>query len=148
MSRSGYTDDVSDNWSHICWRGAVNSALRGKRGQAFLRELAEAMDAMPVKRLATEELQADGDFCTLGVVGNARGLNMAIIDPDDAEAVAAEFGIASAMTREIVYENDEHFGSHQQQPDGTSKYVRETPEQRWTRMRKWVDSNTKQEDAQ
>ncbi|ENQ7660184.1 hypothetical protein ACEQOL_006537 [Pseudomonas aeruginosa] len=41
MSRSGYCDDL-DNWSLICWRGAVSSAIKGKRGQAFLIELREA----------------------------------------------------------------------------------------------------------
>lgn len=129
MSRSGYCDDQEDNWRHICWRGAVNSAIKGKRGQAFLIELAEAMDAMPVKRLVTEDLQADGEFCTLGVVGNARNMDMSIIDPDDAEAVAERFGLAEAMVREIVYENDEYF--------------RETPEERWIRMRNWVSKQIK-----
>lgn len=137
MSRSGYCDDQDDNWRHICWRGAVSSALRGKRGQAFLLELAATMDAMPVKRLVTEELQVDGEFCTLGVVGAARGLDMSVIDPDDSEAVSEKFGIADAMVREIVYENDEYFGSYKF-VDGEQKYVRETPEERWIRMRSWV----------
>ena len=145
MSRSGYCDDVEDNWRHICWRGAVTSAINGKRGQAFLMELAAAMDAMPVKRLVTEELQADGEFCTLGVVGAARNLDMSAIDPDDAEVVAEKFGLAEAMVREIVYENDEYFGSYKW-VDGEQKYVRETPEERWARMRKWVDSQIKQTD--
>ncbi len=139
MSRSGYCDDNEDNWRHICWRGAVNSAIKGKRGQAFLMELASSMDAMPVKRLVTEELQADGEFCTLGVVGAARNLDMSIIDPDDAEVVAEKFGLAEAMVREIVYENDERFGDYKW-IDGERKYVRETPEERWVRMRKWVDT--------
>jgi hypothetical protein len=47
MSRSGYSDDHSE-WDLIRWRGAVASAIRGKRGQAFLRELLVALDAMPV----------------------------------------------------------------------------------------------------
>ena len=34
MSRSGYTDEC-DGWELVRWRGAVNSAIRGKRGQAF-----------------------------------------------------------------------------------------------------------------
>jgi hypothetical protein len=140
MSRSGYSDDNDDNWSLICWRGAVNSALRGKRGQAFLTELATALDAMPVKRLVTEQLQADGDFCTLGVVGQSRGLDMTVIDPDDAEAVADRFGIASAMAREIVWENDDHPGVY----DPQQGWRRETPEERWTRMRKWVDKQIKE----
>jgi len=103
MSRSGYCDDGENNWEMICWRGAVSSALRGKRGQSFLKELAQAMDAMPVKRLVTEELQAEGEFCTLGVVGNARNLDMSVIDPDDSDVVAEKFGLAEAMVREIVW---------------------------------------------
>lgn len=51
MSRSGYADWCDDNWAMIRWRGAVASAVRGKRGQAFLRELATTLDAMPEKRL-------------------------------------------------------------------------------------------------
>jgi hypothetical protein len=144
MSRSGYSDDGSDNWSLICWRGAVNSALRGKRGQDFLKELAEAMDAMPVKRLVTEELQAEGEFCTLGVVGNARNLDMSVIDPGDPEAVAGKFGLAGAMVREIVWENDEHPGVYGTKPDGSTGWRRETPEERWIRMRKWVNSHINQ----
>lgn len=130
MSRSDYSEDCENNWSTICWRGAVKSAIRGKRGQAFLTELAAAMDAMPVKRLIADELQADGEFCTIGVLGNARGIDMARIDPCDADQVADAFGIASAMAREIVYENDERIYFK----------ANETPEQRWVRMRKWVDN--------
>lgn len=37
MSRSGYTDDCDDQWALIRWRGAVNSAIKGKRGQQALR---------------------------------------------------------------------------------------------------------------
>lgn len=144
MSRSGYCDDGENTWALVCWRGAVNSALRGKRGQAFLTELAEAMDAMPVKRLVTEELQADGEFCTLGVVGKARNLDMSAIDPDDSEAVAGKFGLAEAMVREIVWENDEHPGVYGTRPDGSTGWRRETPEERWIRMREWVESNIKQ----
>ena len=45
MSRSGYSDDC-DTWPLICWRGAVASALRGRRGQQFLIELRDALDAI------------------------------------------------------------------------------------------------------
>tara|TARA_R110000787_G_scaffold194120_1_gene305683 strand:- start:7550 stop:7993 length:444 start_codon:yes stop_codon:yes gene_type:complete len=132
MSRSGYTDDWSDShWPLICWRGAVNSALRGKRGQAFLKELAEAMDEMPEKRLITDELVEGDSFCTLGVIGNKRGIEMKNLDPDDRDRIGKKFDIAPAMVAEIVYENDEYFRE-------------ETPEQRWTRMRKWVQENIKE----
>ena len=105
MSRSGYIDDCENIG---LWRGCVTRAIRGKRGQQALRELAVAMDAMPDKALAADSLvNADGEFCTLGVLGQARGLNMAPLDPEDPDAVAEAFNIAPAMAREIVYENDE-----------------------------------------
>ncbi len=125
MSRSGYSDDL-ENWSLIRWRGAVNSALTGARGQSFLRELADAMDAMPEKKLVADKLvDEEGCFCTLGVIGASRGIDMTNMDPHDAESVAGAFGIATAMAQEIVYENDEC-------------WTKETPEDRWLRMRNWV----------
>jgi len=133
MSRSGYTDDCESNWSLICWRGAVKSAIRGRRGQKLLQELAMALDAMPVKRLITNDLEnAEGEFCTLGVLGAARGLREEFkkVDPEDSDEIAALFDIAPALAREIVYENDEG--------DVWREY---TPAQRWSRMREWVDDN-------
>ena len=46
MSRSGYGDDIGQ-WDLIRWRGAVQSAMCGKRGQAFLKEMLAALDALP-----------------------------------------------------------------------------------------------------
>lgn len=149
MSRSGYSDEC-DGWALIRWRGAVNAALKGKRGQAFLRETLAALDAMPVKELAADSLaNAQGQFCTLGAVGAARGLDMANIDPECRYSVAAAFGIAEAMAAEIMYLNDEvdrsiwierpgpvrdywesqRLGSHRRDASG---------EERWRRMREWV----------
>lgn len=129
MSRSGYSDDCG-GWDLICWRGAVNSALKGKRGQAFLIELRDALDAMPEKRLVADTLEADGQFCTLGVLGAKRGIDMGAIDAHCRETVSEAFGIAPAMAAEVVFENDERGWN-------------ETPEQRWQRMRKWIDSHIK-----
>ncbi|WP_236202204.1 hypothetical protein [Pseudomonas pseudonitroreducens] len=137
MSRSGYSDDCG-GWNLICWRGAVNSAIKGKRSQAFLIELREALDAMPEKRLITEELEADGQFCTLGVLGAKRGIDMSNLAPDCRETVAAAFDIAPALAAEIVFKNDEYPGGFY---DGSGKWSRETPEQRWQRMRNWVEAS-------
>jgi hypothetical protein len=60
MSRSGYCEDMDDQWAHIRWRGAVTSAIRGRRGQAFLREMLAALDAMPEKRLVAGALVFEG----------------------------------------------------------------------------------------
>ena len=107
MSRSGYSDDC-DNWALIRWRGAVESAIRGKRGQATLRDLVDALDALPEQRLAADSLvTADGDYCALGAIGRARGMDMAPIDPEDRQAVARAFGVSGALAAEIMFLNDE-----------------------------------------
>jgi hypothetical protein len=127
MSRSGYSEDL-DNWALIKWRGQVASAIRGKRGQKFLRDLLAALDAMPEKSLIADELEVDGEVCAIGALGKARGINMESLDPSEPEGVAAAFDIATCLAQETVYENDEA-GYH------------ETPEHRWTRMRAWVNSH-------
>jgi len=133
MSRSGYNEDI-DNWQLIKWRGMVASSIRGNRGQKFLKELAAALDAMPEKRLIANELESQGEVCALGSLGRAKGIDMSTIDPEDQPQVASAFDIAECLAQEVVYENDE----------GT--WPRETPEQRWTRMRKWVESKIKPEE--
>ena len=125
MSRSGYNDDC-EQWALICWRGTVNSAIKGARGQALLAKLIAALDALPEKRLIATELEQEGAVCAIGAVGRARGVNMSDLDPDDPERVSSTFGIALAMTREITYVNDE-CGHH-----------KETPEERFVRMRRWA----------
>src|SRR5258708_2686320 len=109
MSRSGYSDDCDDQWRHIMWRGTVKSAIRGKRGQAFLREMLAAMDALPEKKLVASELEANGQVCAIGSVGRARGIDMSKVDPEDYDTVAGTFGIATPMAQEIVYMNDEYW---------------------------------------
>ena len=137
MSRSGYEDDIEDPLAVGRWRGAVNSALRGKRGQAFLHELAEAMDAMPVRELIVEELVTEQGCCTLGVVCKARGLDVQNVDPGEPEIVARILGIASAMAAEIAFLNDE-FGTVY---CGDGLLRKETPSERWIRIRAWVAAN-------
>lgn len=135
MSRSGYHDDL-DPLDLGRWRGQVKSAIRGKRGQAFLKELAAAMDAMPEKVLiASELIDDDGDCCTIGVVCKSRGIDVSKIDYEEPEQVGAAVGIARQMAAEIEYENDE------------ACYSTETPQDKWLRMRRWVESKIVQPEA-
>lgn len=110
MSRSGYCDDFGDDDPLELgrYRAQVMSAIRGKRGQTLLRELLAALDAMPDKQLVAGELEADGQFCALGVVGQARGLNLASIDTYDVESLGPKFNIAEQLAREIMWVNDDH----------------------------------------
>ena len=136
MSRSGYSDDYDhENWDMIRWRGQVASAIRGKRGQAFLRELVAALDAMPEKRLIANELESFGNVCAIGSVGMQRGVDMTKLDPDDYDRIAATFGIAPQLVQEIEWMNDE-------------AYFGQTPEGRWKFMRDWAVRKLKTPEVQ
>ena len=129
MSRSGYSDDCE----HVAlWRGAVKRATRGYRGQHLLKQLCAALDAMPVKRLIADAIVNDaGDVCALGAL-DATAPPYSADDCDDwdyARNLAKHFNIAHALASEIVYMTDE-----------AAIWLAETPEQRWTRMRAWVDT--------
>jgi hypothetical protein len=137
MSRSGYSDE-HDSDQIALWRGQVASAIRGRRGQAFLRDLLVALQALPEKRLITGHMVQGDCVCAIGALGKARGVDMSAIDKlidasddydDDAVGykVADLFDIASQLAREVLYMND----------DGV--YGTETDEQRYERMVTWVE---------
>lgn len=124
MSRSGYSEDCE----HLnLYRATVERSISGKRGQAFIRELVQAMDDMPEKRLIHGDLMsASGEVCAIGVVCKSRGLDVSAVDVHDPDEVGGLVGISRSLAAEIEYENDE--GTRSQ----------ETPEERWIRVRKWV----------
>lgn len=134
MSRSGYSDDYEGDIN--LYRANVDRAFAGRRGQAFLKEMLAALNAMPEKRLLSEVMQSDGEVCAIGSVGRARGTDMTALDPENYEewdfagAVGHAFNIAQPMAAEIMHVNDgyDHWGLT----------ANETPEQRYARMRKWI----------
>lgn len=132
MSRSGYSDDCENIG---LYRGRVEASIRGVWGQAFLRDMASALDAMPVKELYANVLvQDEQHVCAIGAVALARRVDVSGLDIYDADEVSKTFGIAPCMAREIAYENDER-GPWRKE---------ETPAERWTRMRKWVADNLRE----
>lgn len=133
MNRSNYTEDADDTWALIRWRGAVASAIRGKRGQAFIKELLGTLEAMPEKKLIEKELEKDGQYCALGCVGAARGIEMRYLDVHNSSLLSKTFGIADALVREIEYINDGDvwvFVNNTFNKD-------DTPERRWKTVRDW-----------
>lgn len=126
MSRSNYSDDLDSDILNL-YRGTVKRALNGKRGRAFLQELAAAMDAMEEKILIHGDLiNEEGDCCAIGVVCKARNVNVSGVDVEDASEVGNLVNISKSMAAEIEYINDE---------DGP---YNESPAERWVRVRKWV----------
>ena len=134
MSRSGYGDDDTEECPVWFWAQAVKRAIHGKRGQSFLREMIEALDAMPKKRLIKDEIEEDGNVCALGAVARKRALDLMKLNELGNRDVAHEFGISFALTCEITYLNDEEFW-------------RATPEQRWQKMREWAIKNLDQHES-
>lgn len=129
MSRSGYSDDCENL---DLYRAAVDRALGGKRGQAFLRELVTALDTLPEKTLITGELiNAQGACCALGAVCKSRSLDANSIPYEQPDKVGNAFGIATSMAAEIAFMNDEW------------ESCLETPEARWVRMRHWATDHIK-----
>ena len=79
MGRSGYGEcDDDENIGYMnCYRANVDRALSGKRGQAFLREMAGSLDAMPVKQLISGELVRSNDqVCAMGAVAVSRQIDV------------------------------------------------------------------------
>lgn len=128
MSRSGYSDGL-DNWELIRWRGYVASAMRGKRGQKFLRELLAALDAMPEKKLIAHELEEKGEVCALGAVCRAKGIDPTTLEPTEHEAIGAALDISPKLVQEVEYINDD-WG--------------DDAELRWRKVRKWVAENIRE----
>lgn len=127
MGRSGYTDDGGAG-SFNLWRGTVSRSIQGKRGQKFLREMAEALDAMETKELIAGELQTECGVCALGSVGTKRGIDMTKIDPEGYSELGKMFDVSSALIQEIEYVNDEE----------GDWYCARSPAERWVFVRKWV----------
>jgi hypothetical protein len=155
MSRSGYSDDGDgDQWQFIMYRGAVNSAIKGKRGQQLLRELIAGLDAMADKRLVAGHLEADGEYCALGVVGAARGLNLSSIDTWDSSALSKNFDIAEAMAREVMWINDESvsgwewIATGKPYPNEWERVeVKDAGARRWQAVRDWAVRHLAKEPA-
>lgn len=139
MSRSGYVDDCE---TLGLYRHAVDRAIKGTRGQPFLREMAAAMDAMDERVLIEGELvNSEGDCCAIGTVCKARGTDLSKVDYDDPDSVGKAMGIAQSMAAEIVYINDECAKGFT-----LTNGLRcdETSESRWLRVRKWIDEQITQ----
>lgn len=159
MSREwGEYDGDNPEGRYALWQQTVKLALTGKRGQKALRELAVVLDAMPEKRLIEGRICRGpdewgdggdvefspmlsrpivGEVCALGAWARARGI------PDDKlmdDAFTGEYegsdldtmgafgqsvlGLTYALAATVAEVNDERW--------------RETPEQRWGRVRSWV----------
>jgi hypothetical protein len=142
MSRLDGSDDPMPEG---LWWSAYRRARTSKRGQRVLRDLEQALLAIPDKRLAYEHISHEGAVCAVGAYVTWKELQA---DPSkdraavvkDLEAayyweseslrgtamVGREAGIAWTLAWEIGAANDYAFGKGF------------TPEERWEKMLAWV----------
>lgn len=147
MSRSGYVDDyIDDPLEHGRWRGRVASAIRGRRGQKFLRDLVSALDAMPERRLVEGAFETEAGVCAAGAVGRLRGVTLADLNPDEEKEeayycdvnspwnveAAERLDVALPLIAEVEAVND-------------SDYPTGDEEARWHRVRAWAMRHLKVE---
>lgn len=127
MGRHGYIeyDDDDAVLQHGRWRAQVASAIRGKRGQKFLRDLIRGLDALPEKILIKGDLvNEEGEVCGLGALGKYRAVpDIENMDSEDWGALGSVFDIADQLAQETMYVNDERSGD-----DGD----------RWRGVRAWA----------
>lgn len=162
MSRHGYSDDYSNEWHDIAangrWKASLNRAIKGKRGQAFLRAFIDQLESMPLDK---RELGADsitepsGAMCSLGVMLHANGKpapspeSESYLGPFEGweewetrewwtenagPAIAEDLNIAKSMAEEIMYVNDEWFNPPRDCPRQRERRLR------WAYMLRWAKS--------
>lgn len=127
------------------------NALRGKRGQAVLKELEAALLALPEKKLLNGKLSSNGGVCAIGALalkrrmdaGEARDAALRWmeeqVDPEDCEGWGEQttafakqhLKIVKVLAYKISFENDEGRGEY-------NHGHRETEEERFERVLKWV----------
>lgn len=129
MSRISYSDEENYPGQFDLWQANCRRSLRGKQGQEELRVLRDALLALPDKRLIHGSLiDEEGEICAIGAYAKHKGLDLEKFDPEDStDEVGIEAGMPSLVAWKVVEMNDMELSDL-------------TPEQRYTKMLEWVDS--------
>lgn len=127
--RLNYSEDEHFPGQFELWQSNCERSLRGRSGQAELRELHAALVALPEKRLIFGSLVDDeGGVCAVGAYARHKGLSLSNFDPEDeTDEVGIEAGMPRLVAWKVVEMNDIQFNSL-------------TPEQRYEKMLSWVES--------
>jgi hypothetical protein len=150
--RLNYADEEDRPGQFALWDANVRRSLKGKAGQKALRELRDALLALPEKRLIANLLTDDrGDVCAVGAYAKAKGLDISKFDREDE---SDDVGVAAGMPRlvawSVVAQNDIHndvvwevaYGPerryHGAYKGGVALIRDMTPEERYERVLAWV----------
>ena len=142
--RVSYSEDECYPGQFELWQANCRRSLKGRKGQAALQELEQALLAMPDKRIHRDVLvQPSGEVCAIGALrveqkvceGLSRSEAVAVlaeIDPDYTEEVGVEAGMPTLVAWSVAVENDlDPWRMEKRSSDWT-------PEERYQRMLRWV----------
>ena len=163
MSRSCYSDDYGDDFPGqlALYRGNVARSIRSKAGQARLRELRDALLALPIKELHQNIFVTGSNerpqVCALGAWALAKcggdataAAGMVPADADDQEthSALARHGWPKLVVYDAVFENDDDRRIYDT-VEGPLRYPgdygplrrarEETPSERYARVLRWVE---------
>ena len=99
MGRQREGDNEGPNTYPLCLR----SQLRSKKGQAFLREILGALDALPEKKLIGDAIAKDGCTCGLGALAVQRR----VAAGEDRDAVLAELAAINVDTTSADFDGED-----------------------------------------
>jgi hypothetical protein len=122
------------------WYANLHRTMLSERGQAFLWELHEALDALPQKRLFQGALQQGSEVCAIGAVGLKRCMDLDALDRHERDELAEAFGVSSMMVQEIAYWNDQGMEACLLGLTDGGIFKENTPEDRFGFVRAWVVS--------
>jgi len=156
MSRIGYiySEDEDYPGQFGLWQANCSRSLKGKAGQAALRELEKALLALPKKRLIAGELEnAQGEVCAVGALKKYRGTTETQASPTyDMEGVGRELGMPRLVAWKVVAVNDIEIDGSYVDAEGPTRYgsalrqfIPVTPEERYGQMLAWVQSQIAKE---
>ena len=124
------SDEEEYGGQYKLWQANCRRSIKGAKGQQALRELRDALLALPGKRLISGALERDGEFCAIGAYAKAKGVDLTDFDPEDNnhDEAGIEAGMPHLVAWTVVFENDE-----------AGPWSGETPEARYERMLRWVE---------
>lgn len=140
--RISYSDEEDYPGQHGLWQANAMRSIKGKKGQVALRELEQALLALPEKRLIARELEnADGEGCAIGALAKYRNYTPKA-DPDwEMELVGMELGMPHMVAWKVVALNDMDLDKYYDRK--LDRCVPYTPEERYERVlaqvRKWLE---------
>lgn len=136
MTRLYCDDDDLDPSREGLVAGALRSAVRGKRGQRFILDLVQALDALPSPELAAGALEDEttGCCCAFGAVRRFRGSEAVPLwfDPMEEDLtpdhLAEPFNVSETLAWAVVQANE----------DGMTGNEESTRRRRWKVVKDWA----------